>query len=224
MSTRLPQGVEPAPDGTTTRRFPRVRTLILFVVIATVSSLLALAAGAEEQPAADAVAAPRPDVTIAAVEPIRELSPAIEALEARDLTLAPDVSDEYVGRVAEEPDAVADRLVAFEEQQAAEAAAAERRALWDRLADCESGARDRDNTPIPGSRRWDYGLNPGEDGFFQGGLQFHPETWDAFKDPGMPDHAGQAAPAVQIAVAERVLARQGWRAWPVCSRMLGLRG
>jgi hypothetical protein len=39
----------------------------------------------------------------------------------------------------------------------------------------------------------------------------------------MAEHAGDAAPLSQLVVAERVLDEQGWRAWPVCSRKLGLR-
>lgn len=110
------------------------------------------------------------------------------------------------------------------EERAAEAeAAAARAAMWSRLADCESGRWDRDKQPIPGSARWTYGLDPSDDGFFQGGLQFHPVTWDEFRDPAMPDHAGAAPREVQIAVAERVLEVQGWEAWPVCSRKLGYR-
>ena len=36
--------------------------------------------------------------------------------------------------------------------------------------------------------------------------------------------AHQASKAEQIRVAERVLANQGWKAWPSCSKKLGLRG
>ncbi|MBW3659581.1 MAG: transglycosylase family protein [Actinobacteria bacterium] len=108
-------------------------------------------------------------------------------------------------------------------QEAAAAAAAERAAVWDRLADCESGAWDRDGHPIPGTATWDYGLHPSQDGFFQGGLQFHPVTWDEFRDADMPDHAGSATRSQQIAIAERVLDAQGWEAWPVCSKKLGYR-
>ncbi|MBW3619165.1 MAG: transglycosylase family protein [Actinobacteria bacterium] len=108
-------------------------------------------------------------------------------------------------------------------EREAAARAAERAAVWDRLADCESGAWDRDRQPVPGTATWDYGLRPSEDGFFEGGLQFHPVTWDEFRDPDMPDHAGRASRAQQIAIAERVLEAQGWEAWPVCSRKLGYR-
>lgn len=95
--------------------------------------------------------------------------------------------------------------------------------VWDRIADCESGDWDADGQPIPGTARWDYGLAFDHGDIFEGGLNFHPGTWDAFRDPGMPDHAGHASRAQQIMVGERVLAEQGWGAWPVCGRKLGLR-
>lgn len=95
--------------------------------------------------------------------------------------------------------------------------------VWDRLADCESGDWDADGTPIAGSARWDYGLTFDHGDIFEGGLNFHPRTWDAFRDPGMADHAGHAGRAQQIEVGQRVLDAQGWGAWPVCSRKLGLR-
>lgn len=95
--------------------------------------------------------------------------------------------------------------------------------VWDRLADCESGDWDRHGAPVPGTARWD--LRPGEH-IFEGGLQFHPDTWDAFA-PGVldaaPAAAYEASRTEQIAVAEAVLDAQGWGAWPVCSRKLGLR-
>jgi len=94
-----------------------------------------------------------------------------------------------------------------------------RTSVWDRLADCESGEWDAHGRPIPGTGRWD--LNDGNG--YQAGLQFVPSTWTAYKDPGMPLHAYDATREQQITVAERVLADQGWQAWPVCSRKLGLR-
>lgn len=107
------------------------------------------------------------------------------------------------------------------ERERAERIAA-RAAMWDRLADCESGDW-RSGTPMPDTRRWDYGLTFSHGDIFEGGLNFHPQTWDAYRDPGMPSHAGRATRAQQIAVAEQVLADQGWGAWPVCSRKLGYR-
>lgn len=77
--------------------------------------------------------------------------------------------------------------------------------LWDRLARCESGGR------------WS------ANGFFDGGLQFHPRTWNAYGGRQYAPSANQATREQQIAVAERVRASQGWRAWPTCSAKLGLR-
>jgi hypothetical protein len=76
---------------------------------------------------------------------------------------------------------------------------------WDKLAKCESGGNWKINTG---------------NGYY-GGLQFSPRTWRAFGGKGMPH---QASKGEQIRVAERVLAKQGWNAWPSCSRRLGLRG
>lgn len=101
---------------------------------------------------------------------------------------------------------------------------------WGPLADCESGEWDRHGNPIPESRRWDYGA-PGaftRPGYpFHGGLNFHPDTWRwVAGDLGLLNrfpHAYDAPPAVQIQVGAETQRRQGWKAWPVCSRKLGLR-
>ncbi len=79
--------------------------------------------------------------------------------------------------------------------------------VWARLAECESGGD------------WDYN---GRD-VFDGGLQFHPTTWSSFRLRRHPRFAWQATPMEQIAVARRVLAAEGWNAWPACSAALGLR-
>jgi hypothetical protein len=107
---------------------------------------------------------------------------------------------------------------------AAEESPSDERTRWDRLADCEAGDWDADGRPIPGTARWDYGIDFTHEGYelFQGGLNFHPETWDEFRDADMPDHAGRASREEEIVVGERVLAAQGWEAWPVCSEMIGL--
>jgi len=79
--------------------------------------------------------------------------------------------------------------------------------LWDALARCEAGG--------------DWTANTGNG--YVGGLQFAPSTWHGF---GGGSYAGTAAAASreeQIAVAEIVLAAQGWNAWPACGRLLGLR-
>jgi hypothetical protein len=77
--------------------------------------------------------------------------------------------------------------------------------VWDRVAQCESGGN--------------WGTNTGNG--FSGGLQFTPSTWRAYGGEGSPEGASREQ---QIAVAERVLAAQGWNAWPACSRKMGLRG
>ena len=77
---------------------------------------------------------------------------------------------------------------------------------WDDLAQCES------------SGNWQE-----TEGTYEGGLQFHPQTWDAYKDPGMPEAAYEASRVQQMAIAEYVLDDQGWGAWPACSSKLGYR-
>jgi hypothetical protein len=74
---------------------------------------------------------------------------------------------------------------------------------WDALAQCESGGN--------------WGINTGNG--FSGGLQFTPSTWAAYGGTGAPESASREQ---QIAVAENVLAGQGWGAWPACSSQLGL--
>lgn len=88
-------------------------------------------------------------------------------------------------------------------EQPAEAVAG---GTWDRLAGCESG----------GNWRIDTGNG------FSGGLQLAHSTWRSFGGRAFGVRASQATRAQQIHVAERVLARQGWGAWPACSARLGL--
>src|SRR5690349_14325210 len=75
---------------------------------------------------------------------------------------------------------------------------------WDKVAQCERGGN------------WATSTGNG----FHGGLQFTASTWRSFGGSGVPHEASRTE---QIAVAERVLAAQGWKAWPACSRKLGLR-
>jgi len=77
--------------------------------------------------------------------------------------------------------------------------------VWDRLARCEAGGN------------WSH------NGRYDGGLQFHPDTWTRHKPSGYPEFAWQASRDQQIVVGKRVQASQGWGAWPHCSRQLGLR-
>lgn len=75
---------------------------------------------------------------------------------------------------------------------------------WQELAACES------------SSNW--GINTGN-GFY-GGLQFTLDSWHLVGGTGYP----HKHPALeQIRRAERLLDLQGWVAWPVCARKLGLR-
>ncbi|MFN8186002.1 MAG: transglycosylase family protein [Gaiellales bacterium] len=84
-------------------------------------------------------------------------------------------------------------------------ASALERSVWSRLAECESNGR------------WHI------DADFDGGLQFHPDTWSSYRPDSYPAYAYQATPGQQIRVARRVLADQTWNAWPACSAALGLR-
>ncbi len=75
---------------------------------------------------------------------------------------------------------------------------------WDALAQCESGGN------------WSTSTGNG----YHGGLQFSQSSWEAVGGTGS---AAQASREEQIARAEQLQARQGWGAWPACSRQLGLR-
>ena len=80
---------------------------------------------------------------------------------------------------------------------------------WDQLAQCETGGR------------WD--ANDGNG--YGGALQFaHSASWSTWLSYGGGEYAPNpwdASKEEQIAVAENVLARSGWRAWPGCSRKFG---
>lgn len=79
--------------------------------------------------------------------------------------------------------------------------------VWDDLAECESSG--------------DWSINTGNG--YHGGLQFHPDTWDAYGGEQFAEKAYEATRDEQIAVAMRVQEDQGWGAWPSCTRQLGLR-
>jgi len=79
---------------------------------------------------------------------------------------------------------------------------------WDRVANCESG----DN--------WHIDTGNG----YYGGLQFSASTWTSFDTDHYASRADLASREQQIDVANRVLARQGWNAWPVCSKDAGAPG
>ncbi|HWM37521.1 MAG TPA: transglycosylase family protein [Streptomyces sp.] len=77
---------------------------------------------------------------------------------------------------------------------------------WHKVAACESGSK------------WD--INTGN-GYF-GGLQFSQSTWQAYGGTAYAPRADLATEDQQMAVAEKVLAGQGPRAWPNCGPRAGL--
>ncbi|MBC2903286.1 transglycosylase family protein [Streptomyces cupreus] len=79
---------------------------------------------------------------------------------------------------------------------------------WGCIAECES------------SGNWHINTGNG----FYGGLQFWQPTWEEFGGLKYAPRADLATREQQIAVAQEVLAVQGWEAWPVCSKRYGLKG
>ncbi|WP_425575798.1 transglycosylase family protein [Streptomyces amakusaensis] len=77
---------------------------------------------------------------------------------------------------------------------------------WDRVAECESGGA------------WSADTGNG----YYGGLQFSQATWEAFGGTDYASRADLASRSQQIAVAEKVLAAQGAKAWASCAEMAGL--
>ena len=75
---------------------------------------------------------------------------------------------------------------------------------WERLAQCESGGN--------------WAINTGN-GYY-GGLQFSLGSWQGVGGSGYPH---QNSKWEQIHRGEILQSRQGWGAWPACSRKLGLR-
>lgn len=217
---------------TTTARPPRLRRLLgaAAVLTATAGAAVGVATVSGDAAVEDAMVVAASEGEVRLVED----APLPERVEVLQVALATQVDT----RLAEHREARAEALDAafvertnerFEAQQAAERAArdaafvalvddryaaqqdavraANRGALWDRVAECES------------NQRWSYNGSSG----FDGGLQFHPGTWSAYKPADYPAYAYQATREQQILVAEDVLASQGWRAWPACSKKLGLR-
>jgi LysM repeat protein len=76
--------------------------------------------------------------------------------------------------------------------------------VWDQLARCEAGGN--------------WAINTGN-GYY-GGLQFTLGSWRAVGGTGYPH---QASREEQIARGKMLQARQGWGAWPACTRKMGLR-
>ena len=72
--------------------------------------------------------------------------------------------------------------------------------VWDRLARCESGGNPR---------------AVGGGGRFYGAFQFTLASWHSV---GMSGNPVDYSYADQVAAAQRLQARSGWRNWPICAR------
>ncbi|AXK35299.1 LysM peptidoglycan-binding domain-containing protein [Streptomyces armeniacus] len=79
-------------------------------------------------------------------------------------------------------------------------------ATWDRVAECESGGLWSSN---------------GGNGYY-GGLQLTQDTWEQYGGTDFAERPDLASRGQQIAVAEKILADQGPRAWPSCAVQGGL--
>lgn len=93
---------------------------------------------------------------------------------------------------------------AVETYQAAVAAERSRTAVWDRIAQCETGG----NWGMTGSR-------------YSGGLGFANTTWDSFGGREFATNAGLASRSQQIIVAERLRDYGGYSGWG-CAYTLGI--
>jgi nucleoid-associated protein YgaU len=117
---------------------------------------------------------------------------------------APSQTGQLVARSTAGATALALPIVGFAPALTGTADAASE-AQWDRVAYCESHGN--------------WHINTGN-GYY-GGLQFAQHTWASFGGLSFAPRADLAARDEQITVAEHVLARQGWGAWPVCSHYRG---
>ncbi|MGI5374313.1 transglycosylase family protein [Streptomyces sp. CA-251387] len=79
---------------------------------------------------------------------------------------------------------------------------------WGCVAQCESGGN--------------WHINTGNGHY--GGLQFSQRTWEGFGGGKYAPRADLATRQEQITIAKKVVAVQGWGAWPHCSRRYGLKG
>jgi LysM repeat protein len=79
---------------------------------------------------------------------------------------------------------------------------------WDAVAACESGGN------------WAIDTGNG----YYGGLQFAASTWNSYGGTAFAPLANEATAAEQMEIADRVLASQGWGAWPACSVEAGVAG
>ncbi len=202
----------PSPAGTPRRRAPRrsLRTGLVVALLASVAVATVVAAEpaaapdrtpVEEASAARATRPAAPQDEIATVGMIVRL---VGAGVADDAPAAvPPTTTTTVPPTTAPPTTVAPPTTAAP-AAAPVAPAGGDLSVWDRLARCESGGN--------------WAINTGN-GFY-GGLQFSASSWRAVGGSGLPH---QASRETQIAMGQRLQARQGWGAWPACSRKLGLR-
>ena len=124
---------------------------------------------------------------------------------------APTQTGQIVARSTAAGTAFALPLVGF--TTAANAATEEQ---WDNVAHCESGGNPQ---AVSG------------DGMYRGlyqftmstwaSLEFSASTWSGYGGGRYASRADLASKAEQITIANKVLASQGWGAWPVCSHYAG---
>lgn len=88
-------------------------------------------------------------------------------------------------------------------KEAAPAPASADDGVWDKIALCESNGN--------------WSINTGN-GYY-GGLQFTLSSWKAVGGDGMPHEASREE---QIARGKMLQSKQGWKAWPVCSKKAGM--
>lgn len=235
----------PSPEAPrSTRRRHRGRLALGATAVGLLATATALAPAAADVMRADT--STRSDATIAArVDADRDLAPSredlirAEALEERYTRAAEHRRNVEIWTWVATENAIkvdlwkrTEAWVWAEQQKAAAQAEAERVAAQAAEAQAADAAPGPESAPAPsggggGGGPWDalaqcesggsWSTNTGN-GYY-GGLQFSLQTWQGFGGSGMPHENSREA---QIAVAQRVLASQGWGAWPSCSRQLGL--
>jgi hypothetical protein len=169
-----------------------------------------------------------------AMEGTDEASDTEPAPQTRTVSVTPTDRVELTSDATELPDALEEALAARAELEAAEPApdpvvepepepeaeaepeasepeavtSGQGVAVWDSLAQCESG------------QNWSIDTGNG----YYGGLQFDHRSWHWAGGDRYSEYPHTATKAQQIEIAERLLDIHpaGWGAWPACSAQLGL--
>lgn len=163
-----------------------------------------LAAGTSEAAAHDGYQV-QPGDSLSKIASTLEGAWSWQAIAEANADIIDDPDRIYPGQILTLPDDPETEVVAETSDSTVNASdSAVNGAVWDRLAQCESGG--------------DWHINSGN-GYY-GGLQFSLRSWEWVGGSGYPHHASREE---QIARAEILLERVGWGAWPACSRTLGLR-